>query len=224
MFQIKTPVVVVNFKTYAESTNNNALDLAKKCEEVSDETGKHIILCVDALDLAKIAEEVKIPVFAQHVDGEDYGAHTGKILPEIVREHGGMGSLINHSEDQYSIEEIARAVEDCKKEDVFSLVCVQNIKQAKEIAGLEPDAIAIEPPELIGGDVSVTSANPEIVSKTVKEVNEIKRIPVLCGAGVKNGEDVSKAIELGAKGVLIASGVDKAKDPKRALLDLVKGI
>jgi len=47
---------------------------------------------------------------------------------------------------------------------------------------------------------------------------------VLCGVGVTNGVDVKAAIELGADGVLLASGVVKAKDPRGALLDLVTGL
>ena len=47
---------------------------------------------------------------------------------------------------------------------------------------------------------------------------------LLVGAGVKNGEDVRLAIELGAKGVLLASGVTKASDPKAVLLDLASGL
>ena len=220
MFQLRKPAIVVNFKVYRESSNKNALELAKICDDVATDEGVNIILCVDALDLKEVAEAVSIPVFSQHVDGEDYGAHTGKILPEMVRDHGGMGSLINHSEDQYSPEDIQKAVLDCKKEHIFSLVCVQSKEQAEEVSKLNPDAIAIEPPELIGGDVSVTTADPGIVSDAV----EVSSSPVLCGAGVKKGDDVAKAIELGAIGVLVASGVDKAKDPKEALLELIKGI
>jgi triosephosphate isomerase len=44
---------------------------------------------------------------------------------------------------------------------------------------------------------------------------------VLCGAGIKSGLDVSKAIELGVSGVLLASGVTKSSNPKEALEDLV---
>ena len=43
---------------------------------------------------------------------------------------------------------------------------------------------------------------------------------MLCGAGVKNGADVKMAIELGAEGVLLASGVTKASDIKAVLDDL----
>jgi triosephosphate isomerase len=85
--------------------------------------------------------------------------------------------------------------------------------------------IAGEPPELIGGDISVTSADPGIVKDTVSAVEAVDaNIPVLCGAGVKTGEDVRAALELGAKGVLLASGVVKASDPEAVLRDLVRYI
>jgi len=45
---------------------------------------------------------------------------------------------------------------------------------------------------------------------------------VLCGAGITKGEDVESAIKLGAEGVLVASGVVKAKDQKAALHDLAQ--
>jgi len=46
-------------------------------------------------------------------------------------------------------------------------------------------------------------------------------VGILCGAGVKTGSDVSKAIDLGTSGVLLASGVTKSDDPSVALNDLV---
>ena len=46
----------------------------------------------------------------------------------------------------------------------------------------------MEPPELIGGDISVTTADPSIVSDTVAVVKAVNpNVRVLCGAGVKSG-------------------------------------
>ena len=91
----------------------------------------------------------------------------------------------------------------------------------RDRAKLGPTFIAVEPPELIGGDISVTSADPSIVSNTVAAVKSTNpNVRVLCGAGVKNGADVKKAIELGAEGVLLASGVTKASDVSSVLDDL----
>ncbi len=50
------------------------------------------------------------------------------------------------------------------------------------------------------------------------------KVRVLCGAGVKTGKDVAAALSLGAEGVLLASGVVKAKDPYSVLRDLVSGL
>ena len=85
--------------------------------------------------------------------------------------------------------------------------------------------IAVEPPGLIGGDVSVTTADPAIVSGTVDAVIAVDpEIAVYCGAGVKTGDDVRTAMDLGAHGVLLASGVVKAKDPEAVLRDLISKI
>ena len=220
MEKLQTPIVMINFKTYEESTSANALELAQICDQFES-----VSICVSALDLEKVAKTVGIPVLAQHVDGFDYGSHTGKILPEMVKLAGGVGSLINHSEDRVGMEAITAAVEDCKKESMLSVVCVKDAYEAQEVAKLTPDYIAIEPPELIGGDVSVTSANPQIVADSVSAVHEVnKDIPVLCGAGVKSKTDVAKAIELGAVGVLVASGIVKAENTEAAIQDLVDGL
>ena len=108
---------------------------------------------------------------------------------------------------------------------LYHIVCTNNIATSKAIAALSPNFLAVEPPELIGGDISVTTANPEIVSGSVDAVKKIdKNVGVLCGAGVKNGKDVEKAIELGADGVLLASGVVKAEDKEKVLRDLISGM
>jgi len=81
-----------------------------------------------------------------------------------------------------------------------------------------PDMIAIEPPELIGTGISVSKARPELITESVNEIRRLNsRVKVLCGAGVTSAEDVSKALELGSEGVLVASGIVKSKDPRIVL-------
>jgi triosephosphate isomerase len=208
----KKGIIVINFKTYEESTGKNAITLAKAC------TSKNVIICVDALSLKEVSKVVKVPVFAQHVDGVTYGGHTGKLNSEMIKAAGAKGSLINHSEDRYSEKDLENAIAACKRAKITSLVCVQNPREATKVAKLNPDAIAIEPPELIGGNISVTTANPKIITKTIEAVRKVNpKIPVLCGAGVKTNADLRVAVELGAIGVLLASAITKAQDPKKAL-------
>jgi triosephosphate isomerase len=93
------------------------------------------------------------------------------------------------------------------------------------VAALGPDFLAVEPPELIGGNISVSTAKPEIVSGSVQRVHKVNdKVKVLCGAGVKSGKDVAKSLELGAEGVLLASWVVTAKDVVAVMKDLLAGL
>jgi len=87
-----------------------------------------------------------------------------------------------------------------------------------------PDYIAVEPPELIGGNRSVSTARPEVVSGTVEAVRRVSPSTlVLCGAGVHARGDVARALELGADGVLVASAVTRSGDPRVAIAELLAG-
>jgi len=223
--RLKTPVIVLNEKAYVESAGKKGLELAKICEEVAVEHGVSIAICPQQLELAKIASLVKIPCFAQHVDAVEPGSQTGFVTLESIKEAGAVGSLVNHSEHRLKIADIDFIVTKAASLDLLTIVCTNNIAVSKAVAELKPYAVAVEPPELIGTGRAVSKVDPAIVANTVKEVKRVdEECVVLCGAGVTNGEDVRAAIELGADGVLLASGVVKAKDPKAALVDLVSGL
>ncbi len=220
-----TPIVILNYKTYLESTGENALNLAKSCEMVAEETGVNMMVAPQYGDLYRISQEVKIPVLAQHIDPIDSGGHTGSILPECVKETGAVGTLINHSEQRMQLFNIDAVVKKAFSLGMTSVVCTNNIETSTAAATLNPDFVAIEPPELIGSGIPVSQAEPEIVEKTVEMIHNINpKVRVLCGAGISTGDDLKAAIELGSEGVLLASGIILADDPKKALLDLVSKI
>ena len=208
----------MNFKTYIESTGKRAIDLAKVAEEVSRETGVTIIVAPQFTDIEPVSKTVDIPVFSQHVDSLKPGAHTGHVLAEAVKSAGAEGSLLNHSEKRISSSEIADSLKLCVDADLRSLVCADTTEASIEIAKMLPDMIAIEPPELIGTGVSVSKAHPELITESVKQIRRVNRsVKILCGAGITTAEDVSKALELGSEGVLVASAVVKNKDPRTVL-------
>jgi triosephosphate isomerase len=159
-------------------------------------------------------------VLAQHVDALTPGPRTGHIVPDAVKAAGAIGTLLNHSEHRLPIGAILDAVGACRQLGLITIVCAATPSEAIDLARAKPDFIAVEPPELIGGQVSVSVARPEVITDTT---GHIKHVPVLCGAGVKNGRDVATAWKLGAKGVLVASGVVLADSPSKALLDLAAG-
>lgn len=222
---VKRPLIVLNFKTYAESMGEKAIIMAKYCEEVSQESGIEIIACPQTPDIFRVATAVKTPVFSQHIDSVGAGGFTGHINADCVRLAGAVGTLINHSERRILLSEIDSAIQSAKKAGLRTIVCTNNIAVTSAAAALSPDFVAIEPPELIGSGIPVSKANPDIVSGSVGAVKRINpTVRVLCGAGISTGDDVAAAVELGTEGVLLASGVIKAKDPKAALFDLVKKI
>ncbi len=222
---MRLPAIVVNFKVYPEALGKRGWDLAKVCAQVAEDTGAAIVIAPPLTELAHIARLVHIPVFGQHADTADAGAHTGWVPPEALREAGAAGTLLNHSERKIPHKNVAEIVPRCEALGLEVIACADDLLEAEALARLAPDYVAIEPPELIGGDVSVTTANPEIVAGAVERIHRVDRdVGVLCGAGVKDRKDVRKALDLGAAGVLLASGVVKAKDPEKTLRDLVRGL
>jgi triosephosphate isomerase len=212
--KLQTPMIIVNFKTYTESTGRKAVELAKKAEKVSRETKVSIAVAPQFTDIAAVAQAVEIPVFAQHIDPIKPGGFTGHVLAESVKEAGAVGTLINHSERQLKLAHINEILKITRENDLISLICANDPSVSMAGAALNPDIIAVEPPELIGTGIPVSKAKPEVIKDTVKLIRKINsKVTILCGAGISHDEDFAAALKLGTQGVLVASGVVKAKDP-----------
>ncbi len=214
------PLLLINFKTYEEATGERGMKIAKVAEKISQEKKANIVIAVQIAELEKFASAVSIPVYSQHIDGIHYGSNTGWILPETVKNAGALGTILNHTEHQMRPDLLREAVERAREMRLKVVICANTPEIARDVAKLSPDYIAVEPPELIGGTVSISKAKPEVITNSLKAVGSI---PLLVGAGIKNKDDVKKAIQLGAKGVLVASGVTKALSPEKAIKDLVAG-
>jgi len=212
-------MIFVNFKTYQEATGEAALSLTKVCAEVSQLTSIKIIPIVQTVDLWRLASQ-GLEVWAQSVDAIDFGAHTGGILPEAILTAGAKGFLLNHSEKKLSLKELEKILTKLKMKNGQTLVCAENLNEAQSFIDSQPTFLAYEPAELIGGQVSVSQAKPETISEFI---NKINNIPVLVGAGIHSQQDVQKALELGAQGILVSSSVVLASEPKEILIKLAGG-
>lgn len=218
-------IIVLNFKTYREATGEAAVSLSKLCEEVAQDYHVEIAVAPQVADIRAVAGAVKIPVYSQHVDGVGSGGFTGHVTAVSVKGAGGAGSLINHSERRLNLAEIDASVEACRAAGLKSIVCTNNVTTTRAAAALRPDFVAVEPPELIGSGIPVSKADPEVVKGSVVAVKAVEPgVAVLCGAGITHGEDLKAALDLGSEGVLLASGIIKAKDQRKALEDLVSGL
>lgn len=218
---MKLPAIIVNFKLHENGVGEGALKLAKIHERVAAETGASIGIAVNALDVLRVAAAVTIPVFAQHFDPVGHGSYTGHISAEILKKGGVYGSLLNHAEHQLADNVLIESVYLARKMGLFTIVCANTPAKGAEIVQCEPDLIAVEPPELIGGDISVSKAQADIVRGAVELIG---RGRTLVGAGIRDAEDVRLSLEFGASGVLLASGVTKAEDPYGVLMELVRGL
>ena len=209
--------VLVNLKTYP----CDPIEVAQAAADVADDSGVRIGIAPQDADLEAVAE-TGVETWAQHVDPIDYGSNTGHTLAETVADAGADGTLINHSENRLKLADIDGSVQAAERAGLETIVCANNPEQIGAVTALGPDAVAVEPPELIGGDVSVATADPDIVTDAVEAAANVdKDVDVFCGAGISSGDDVDAAGDLGASGVLLASGVAKADDPRAVLEDLV---
>lgn len=209
-------MIIVNFKAYEDAVGWKARRLSKQCEKASDDSEVDVISVPQTQDI-RICEG---DVFAQHVDGIDNGSHTGSVLAEGVKDSGASGTLLNHSENRMEKDEIKASIEKCDSTGLTTIVCAQSPEECGELSKLKPDYIAFEPPELIGGDTSVSEAKPKLIQEAVERSDA----PLLTGAGIKDKVDVEKSIELGCEGILVASGVVKAEDQYEKIMELCEGL
>ncbi len=217
-------MIFVNFKTYEQATGERALDLVKVLEGCSEESQTKIIPVLQASDLKEASLMTKLEIWTQHIDPVTFGAHTGSILPEAVKEDGANGVFLNHSEHKFNnFDDLTHAVLRAKEVGLKTLVFAGDLEELKKILTLRPDFASYEPPELVGSTTtSVAEAKPEVVAKAV-EIARDARIPLVVGAGIKSEKDVRVSMELGAVGIAVASDIVKSEDPKARTEELLKG-
>jgi len=215
---------VINCKNYEEIAGEKIIKLVKTAEKVSKKYKVEIAISPPQHLIGLVANS-SIPILAQHVDDYKVGSTTGFVIPELLKKSKVKGSLINHSEHRISSNEIQKLVLKLKQLKMISVVCVKDVVEVKKYAKLNPDYIAIEPPELIGSGKAVSKEKPELIEKAAEAVKSARnKTKLLCGAGIVSGEDVAKAIELGSKGILVASGIIKAKDWNNIMSEFAKSM
>ena len=221
--KMKKPIVIVNYKTYIEGTGYLAFKLSKSLEEIKKMTNIEIIVAPQYVDIPIIASHTNLEVFAQHFDPIQPGRNTGFVSIDSLISRGATGSLLNHSEHRLRIDTLEEGIKLAKKKHFKTVVCCNDPLMALAVASFEPDYIAYEPPELIAGNVSVSEAKPEAITKIVRYLKKKYSFKILVGAGIKKNEDVKIAMKLGCDGILISSGIVKAKNPGLEMLKLLRG-
>ena len=215
---------VINCKNYEEIAGDSIVKFVKTAERISKKY-KIKIAVSPPQHLIGVVSKSTIPILSQHIDDSKIGSTTGFVITDLLKKSKVKGSLINHSEHRISSKEIEKLVIKLRELKMISVLCVKDVAEVKKYVKLNPDYIAIEPPELIGSGKSVSKEKPELITKAASIVNNSKnKTKLLCGAGIVSGEDVAKAIELGSKGILVASGIIKAKDWNKIISEFAKAL
>jgi triosephosphate isomerase (TIM) len=217
--------LVVNFKNYPEVLGAGSVKLALAVKTVAETVGFEAIVAPPVPMLGEVASRAGITVYSQTVGGESGDRTTGAVLPEAVKAAGASGTILNHSESRKSLADLRSLVPRVAGLGLDVCLCVQTAEEAALLAPLGPKYLAIEPPELIGSGVAVSKARPELIRDTVAATAKAGyRGKVLCGAGIVDGDDVRRAVELGVEGVLVASSVVKAKDWAQKVGELARSL
>ena len=222
---MRLPILIINMKVYPEVLGRKALELAKAAESVARELGVSIAVAPPITELRTVAEGVEIPVYSQGADPVEPGARTGHVPLEFIKETGAAGVILNHSENRLLLNDLGWLVSRARSLGLETLVCAPDPYTSAAAAALEPTAVAVEPPELIGTGKAVSREKPDVIVRTVELVRKVNPgIPVITGAGIESFDDVKKAIELGTQGVLVASAIVKARDWKQKITELANAL
>jgi len=212
-------MIFLALKTYKETTGNSVISMLSSVKKVSEESGIPIIAVAQAVDIYRIKKELDIEVWAQHVDPIDPGKNTGWLSPYSVVRAGAGGVLINHSEHKLDMETIVKTAAKAKEYGLRTLLIGHKPEQVLELDKLDVDYVSYEKEDLIAGSVSMIDQQ----EKEIRELAGKLKHPLIIGAGIQDGEDTKKTVEVGAKGVLMATYFVKAKSHEEKLRDLVNG-
>ncbi|HKZ35156.1 MAG TPA: triose-phosphate isomerase [Patescibacteria group bacterium] len=212
-------MIVLSLKTYKESSGDEVIKLARIAEKVNQDTGVPIWLCAQAFDIYRLVQAVKLPIWAQHLDPIDPDRHSGWLSPYSARQVGAVGAVINHAEHTVPLGTIDTTINKCRQYGLKTLVIADTIDLVKQVIELQPDYLAFERPDLIGGKVAMV----DVEADHIKQVIDLSPVPVIVGAGIRTGDNVKKTLSLGGVGVILASAVVKAADQEAALRELASG-
>ena len=175
---------MINCKNYEEISGEKIIKFVKTAEKISKKYKVKIAIAPPQHLISKISDS-SLVVLAQHVDDKKIGSTTGFVIPELLKKSKVNGSIINHSEHRISKQEIKNIVLKLKQLKMVSVLCVKNVAESKDLAKLEPDYIAIEPPELIGSGKAISKERPELITKAATAIKNAKNnTKLLCGAGI----------------------------------------
>jgi triosephosphate isomerase len=221
--QITPPFFEIGPKAYLYG--KEVLRLARHADRMSAKYRLQIIFTPQYVDIPLLARSTKhLLVFAQHMDSLPVGRGIGSVLPEAVRAAGAAGVLLNHTEKKLPLEELERTIRRADQVGLASMACADDLEQAAVIAGMHPNIIIAESPDLIGVGQRVADDRRVIAAINAAVWAIDPDIRVLHGAGISCGQDVYDIISAGAQAAGSTSGILKADDPFAMLEEMIRSV
>lgn len=221
--ELHAPIFEVGPKLYVYG--KRALEIAQAADRAGERYQVSVIFTAQYTDIRMIADKTShLLVFAQHMDYLYPGRGVGAVLPEALKEAGAEGVLLNHSECPMDLDSIRKCMLRAKEVGLYTMVCAESIEMAACIAGMEPDIILYEMPDLIEAKGQKHHPTEEIAA-----VNDIiagidPRIIVLHGAGIHDERDIYQIVKAGADATGSTSGIMKSEEPCRMTEKMIQAV
>lgn len=221
MGKIRTPFLIVNPKSYLYG--EESLRLAKAADEAAEKTGVEILFTCPFADIRYIKENTsRVIVTAQHMESLKPGRGMGHVLPESLKEAGAEAVFLNHAENPLTVAELYAVMKRAKELEMSTIVCADSVAEGVAIAELAPDILLCEPTDLIG--TGQVADNSYVIDATTKIRAVNPDVLVMIASGVSTAEDVYNVIKLGADGTGATSGILKAPDPGKRVMEMAEAM
>ena len=128
---MSSPLILVNLKTFKEGMGNRGHMIANAAQLVAHESGVTIAIAPSYVDLHPLCHHFAIPVYAQHVDGFEPGAHTGHITADAIRMAGVQDPLSTIQRDAWDLLRLKHQSGLYRRKTYFRCLFEQRIHQRR---------------------------------------------------------------------------------------------
>jgi triosephosphate isomerase (TIM) len=206
---ISAPFFEIGPKTYLDRAS--LLELVEAASTASVRYDVAVILTPPALDIEAVKKAgPRLWVFAQSMDTAPPGRSTGSILPEALKAVGADGVMLNHAERPLQESALPAAIGRARDAGLLTMICAEDVEQAKRYASWGPDMLLVEPHDLIG--TASRTDRPWIpeVNEAVGRVNP--DVLIMHSGGIADEEAVRAVISRGAAGTGCTTAIVQATD------------
>ena len=221
---IADPIFLVNYKTYAGTSGDDALAFAETIERVRDETGSRFAVAPQLPDLRLVAERTALPIVAQTgIPQAESGM--GDITFEAVADAGADAVFVSHPENEAALTAVDRAVDRCGELGLESIVAVESLPTARMALAADPDWLLFERPADIATEEGMVRTHPERIETFVEAVaDEAPETRMFVGGGIRTAADVARAFECGVDATGAASAAVGADDREAWLRSIATAV